>query len=411
MQTGVIRHRRIGWTLLALAGCATESTQDVPSSDGDELALDANAPAARRSQLQKRLQDNLDILHGDGVVGAVGRVSDGRERIDARSGVARLGGTTPVSFDTRFRMGSDTKTFVAVVMLQLVDEGKVRLSDTVDRWLPGVVAGHGNDGRQITIRNLLQHTSGLNNYTQELLAGYTAAEYYATRFRHYEPEQLVAIAVAQPPNFAPGTSWSYSNTNYILAGLIIKKVTGHDWSTEVNARILAPLQLTHTFDPGDQAGLPAPHAEGYSLLAWGEPMVDVTVANYTWAGAAGSLVTTTDDLTRFWRALQQGKLLSPARMAEMHDTVPATELEAAIPGIRDGLGVFWTPTRCGGYWNHLGDALGFSTRDGVNDDGSRAVVMSRNTTIDSGDAAAQDAALKLINDDLQLLADVMCVGQ
>ena len=81
-----------------------------------------------------------------------------------------------------------------------------------------------------------------------------------------------------------------------------------------------------------------------------------------------------------------------------------------VPGIRDGLGVFWTPTRCGGYWNHLGDTFGFSTRDGVNDDGTRAVVAFRNTTLDSDDPAAQDPALKLITDDLKLVEDVMCVG-
>jgi D-alanyl-D-alanine carboxypeptidase len=400
----------LGSTLLALAGCAADDPQDVPtSSSGDALA--ASAPAARRNQLQHRLQADLDILRDDGVVGAVGKVIDGRDRIEARTGVARLGGSKPVSFDSQFRMGSNTKTFVAVVILQLVDEGKLQLTDTVDHWLPGVVSGHGNDGTQITIRNLLQHTSGLHNYTQELLQDYTAQTYYATRFRHYDPEQLVAIAVAHEPNFAPGAGWSYSNTNYILAGMIIKQVTGHDWGTEVHARILAPLQLTHTFEPGDQPGLPAPHAEGYSTLAWGDPLVDVTVANYTWGGAAGSLITTTDDLTRFWRALQQGKLLSPARMAEMHDTVPAPELAGAIPGIRDGLGIFWTPTRCGGYWNHLGDVLGFSTRNGVSEDGNRVVVMSRSTTIDTEDPAAQDAALTLINDDIQLLADVMCAGK
>jgi len=226
---------------------------DRDDAGAPDLAFEASGLAASHpGELRTRLQHHLDVLHADGVVGAVGQVSDGHERIAAHSGVARLDGTTPVSFDAQFRMGSNTKTFVAVVMLQLVDEGKVRLSDTIDRWLPGVVSGHGNDGTQITIRNLLQHTSGINNYTQELLAGYTAAEYYATRFRHYDPEQLVAIAVAQPPNFAPGTGWSYSNTNYILAGMIIKKVTGHDWSTEVNARILAPLQMLHTFDPRDQ---------------------------------------------------------------------------------------------------------------------------------------------------------------
>jgi len=404
--------RTIASTLLVFAGCAADGTADrtTGSSSNDLGIAEPTGAASQAAALRAALQRNLDILHGDGVVGATGQVRDGADRIAASSGTARQDGPEPVPFDSEFRMGSDTKTFVAVVMLQLVDEGKVRLDDTVERWLPGVVAGNGNDGAKITIRNLLQHTSGLFNYTADLFAVFSIDDYYATRFRHYEPRQLVAVAVSHPPNFAPGTSWSYSNTNYILAGMIIKQVTGREWSAEVGTRILAPLGLVHTFDPGDQPGLPPPHAVGYSTIEWGQPLVDVTLYNHTWGGAAGSLVSTTGDLTQFWRALQAGKLLSPARMAEMHDTVPATELAAVVPGIRDGLGVFWTPTRCGGYWNHLGDTFGFSTRDGVNDDGTRAVVAFRNTTLDSDDPAAQDPALKLITDDLKLVEDVMCVG-
>jgi D-alanyl-D-alanine carboxypeptidase len=404
--------RTIASTLLVFAGCAADGSPDhtTDSSSGD-LGIADTARGTTADALRAALQRNLDLLHADGVVGATGQVSDGLDRIAARSGTARQDGAAPIPLDSEFRMGSDTKTFVAVVMLQLVDEGKVRLDDTVERWLPGVVSGNGNDGTKITIHNLLQHTSGLFNYTADLFAVFSIDDYYATRFRHLEPEQLVALAVSHEPNFAPGTSWSYSNTNYILAGMIIQRVTGHAWSAEVRTRILVPLGLVHTFDPGDQPGLPPPHADGYSTIAWGEPLVDVTLYNHTWGGAAGSLVSTTGDLTRFWRALQAGKLLSPARMAEMHDTVPAAELATVIPGIRDGLGIFWTPTHCGGYWNHLGDTFGFSTRDGVNDDGTRAVVAFRNTTIDSDAAEAQAPALRLITEDLQLVEDVMCVDE
>jgi len=394
-----------------VAGCAMDNAPDVTtesSSDGLVAAASART-ASPTGALRTALQGGLDKLHADGVVGDVGRVIDGCASIAASSGVARLGGKQPVALNSQFRMGSNTKTFVAVVMLQLVDEGRVRLDDPIDRWLPGVVAGNGNDGTKITIRNLLQHTSGLYNYTGDLFAVFGIEDYYATRFHHYEPEQLVAIAVSHPPNFAPGTAWSYSNTNYIVAGMIIKKVTRHDWSSEVRARILAPLHLDHTFDPGDAPDLPAPHAEGYSALEAGKPLVDVTLSNLTAAGAAGSLITTTEDLTRFWRALQAGELLSPARMADMHTTVPATELEGVIPGARDGLGIFWTPTRCGGYWTHLGDTFGFSTRSGVSEDGSRAVVVSQSTTIDNGEDFA--VAKQLLDDDLATIENVMCAGQ
>jgi len=292
------------------------------------------------------------------------------------------------------------------VMLQLVQEGKLGLDDTVDHWLPGVVSGNGNDGTKITVRNLLQHTTGIFDYTEALLAGLTLDGFQQLRFEHFEPEQLIAIAMAHEPKFAPGAGWSYSNTNYILAGMIIKKVTGQLWSAEVHARILAPLRLSQTFAPGDWPDLPAPHAESYQTFTPDGPPVDVTLGNYTIADAAGALITTTRDLTRFWRALQSGKLLGPAAMAAMHTTVDATELQSVIPGVRYGLGILSVPKSCGGiYWGHLGDAFGFSTRNGVSEDGARAVVVSQTTTV-----ASPTTGLQFLQDDLKLVDDVMCAG-
>jgi D-alanyl-D-alanine carboxypeptidase len=398
------------WIAFALAGCMAGDASDVAErSPGGDPAIEDGVVAghARGNPLQARLQDGLDALFGHGMVGTVGEVSDGRDRIVARSGVARVGRPEPVAFDSRFRMGSNTKTFVAVVMLQLVEDGKIRLDDSVDHWLPGVVSGNGNDGRRVTVRNLLQHTSGIFDYTEALLASFSLADYRRMRFQHVDPEQLVAMAMAHAPRFAPDAGWSYSNTNYLLAGMIIKKVTGHAWSSEVRTRILAPLGMSQTLDPGDWPDLPAPHADGYQTFTDDGPLVDVTLFNHTLADAAGALVTTTRDLTRFWRALQSGKLLGRAAMAEMHSTVDATELQAAIPGLRYGLGILWVPTSCGGgYWGHLGDTFGFSTRNGVSEDGTRAVVVSQNTTPWSG-----AATLQFLDDDLQLVDQVMCVGR
>jgi len=391
----------------ALSGCATDGSPDAPDrSAGDGVAEDRTATSSHGA-LAARLQADVDTNHRDGVVGVLAQVRTDNVVVNARAGEARLGAGVPVAFDSRFRMGSNTKTFVAVVVLQLVGEGKLGLDDTVERWLPGVVAGNGNDGAQITIRQLLQHTSGIWNYTADLLGTYTADDYRRTRFDHVSPDELVAIAMSHPPNFAPGTSWSYSNTNYVLAGMVIQKVTGRDWTAEVRDRIIQPLQLSATFDPGDWPGLPAPHAEGYHQFADSGPLVDVTLLNHTWAGAAGSLVTTVDDLTRFWRALQSGRLLAPAQMADLHTTVPAPELAEVIPGLRYGLGILSVPTSCGGlYWAHFGDTFGFSTRNAVSEDGARAVVLSDTTTSD-----VSDSALQVITDDLKLLDDVMCAGR
>jgi D-alanyl-D-alanine carboxypeptidase len=391
-----------------MAADGSSSLDDTTGTIDSNLVLDTGlATGGARSGLRAQLQRGLDALHADGMVGLVGEVSDGGARIDARSGAARAESHEPVAFDARFRMGSNTKTFVAVVILQLVEQGALGLDDTVERWLPGVVAGHGNDGTRITIRQLLQHTSGIFNYTQDLLATFALQDYLAMRFEHIAPEALVAVAMAHEPNFAPGAGWSYSNTNYVLAGMIIKKVTGRDWSAEVRARVTEPLQLSHTFDPRDWPDLPRPALRGYSQFTDGGPLVDVTLFNHTWADAAGALVTTANDLTRFWRALQSGALLGPAMMAEMHATVPAPELAAVIPGVGYGLGILRVPTRCGGeYWAHYGDTFGFSTRNAVDGAGTRAVVFAENTSLFL--PAAQERVLR---DDLQLLEDVMCLGR
>jgi D-alanyl-D-alanine carboxypeptidase len=283
-----------------------------------------------------------------------------------------------------FRMGSNTKTFVSVVVLQLVAEGRLSLDDTVERWLPGVVTGHGNNGAAVTVRQLLQHTSGIYDYTNDLLARITSVEaYQKLRFESFTPHQLVAMAMAHEPDFAPGQGWSYSNTNYTLIAMIIKKVTGRDWASQVRDRIIGPLSLRHTYAPGADADLPDPHASAYVYLDR-NTRIETADANLTWAGAAGALVTTASDLSRFWDAVGRGALLRPAQQKEMRTTVLATTFQDDQPGLRYGLGLQWAPLTCGGgYWSHDGDVPGFSTRTGVSEDGRDTVVISISTSVDT----------------------------
>jgi D-alanyl-D-alanine carboxypeptidase len=205
-----------------------------------------------------------------------------------------------------------------------------------------------------------------------------------------------------PPLFAPGTSWSYSNTNYVLAGMIINKVTGRSWAQEVHDRILVPLRLDQTYVPGDDPTLRNPHADGYNQFAPGGPLVDTTILNPTAADAAGSMVSTPTDLARFWRALQSGRLLAPAQMAQMHRTVAAPGLTAVFPGARYGLGIMWIEDSCGGYWSHGGDVPGMSTLNGVSPDGKRVVVLSLSTELadENSEVAIYQRAQKLVDDTL-----------
>jgi D-alanyl-D-alanine carboxypeptidase len=322
----------------------------------------------------ERLRDDVRAVRASGVVGVLGEVDTGRGRLSARSGVAdrKTGAAVPVG--GYFRIGSTTKTFVATVVLQLVGEGRLSLDDTVDRWLPGVVRGEGNDGRKVTVRQLLQHTSGIPEY---LRPATSPGQWRKERLRSWRPERLVALAMKHKPDFAPGARWGYSNTNYVLAGMIIRKVTGRGWEQEVRRRILVPLGLRHTIVPGADPEVPRPHARAYARFSLDGPLVDVTVSDQSQGDAAGAMISTTGDLNRFFRALLGGRLLRTAQLAQMEKTVPAAMLEAmGVTGARYGLGLMYRPLSCGGgYWGHGGDEAGYRTRVGVSADGGRSVAV------------------------------------
>jgi D-alanyl-D-alanine carboxypeptidase len=321
------------------------------------------------------LRQQVDAIQAAGAVGVLASVATPRGTRSAAAGVADTATSAPVPLDAEFRIGSATKTFVATVVLQLVGEHRLSLSDTVAQWLPGVVEGNGNDGTRITVRELLQHTSGIYDYLRDTPVVSGVAGYEANRMHTYTAQDLVALAMQHPPYFPPGAGMAYSNTNYVLLGMIIERVTGRSWAEEVNARIIAPLGLRHTSTPGTYPYIKGPHAEGYSAFG-GPELVDATVVNPTVADAAGSMISTTRDLGRFYRALVGGRLLAPAQLAQMQDTVPVAQLDAIWPGAGYGLGLAWFPLPCGGgYYGHPGDVPGYHTWDAATRDG-RTVVVS-----------------------------------
>jgi len=361
-------------------------------------------PAAPRAAYgREQLQHDVNVIHAAGVTGVLAEVDGGR--LTVRAGTARLGSGRAVPVNSYIRIGSNTKTFVATVLLQLVAEGRVSLDDTVAKWLPGVVTGNGNDGAAITITELLQHTSGLYDFTEAMPALASSQGYLQTRYRSATPEQLVALAMRHKPLFKPGTSWAYSNTDYVLAGMIIAKATGKSWETEVRDRIIVPLGLRHTFVPGSSSYLPAPHADLYQQFTPGGPLTDTTVMNYTWADAAGEIVSTPDDLDRFFRALITGRLLPPAQLAEMEKTVPTIGEQGLLD--RYGLGLAWQPLSCGGgYWTHGGDVLGSSTALGTSANGLRSVVVEAFTEL-----AGEQAALRQHQLEADLVDHALCAGK
>jgi len=325
-----------------------------------------------------RLQQDADAIHALGVTGVQARLvtPDRRERV-ATSGVAHLTSRRPVPPTGHFRIASTAKAFVAAVTLQLVGEGKLSLDDSVDRWLPGVVRGNGNDGRRITVRQLLQHTTGIHDDFPEVSS---AADFYQHRYDVYTPEQLVARAMRHRPDFPPGTAWRYSSIGYILVDMIIERVTGRPWHEEVRNRIIRPLGLQHTFWPGNSPTLPHPHARGYQPFET-DALVDVT--EQIVADPEAAIISNTRDVNRFFRALLGDRLLLPAQLAEMKRTIPVgPDLEQLLPGARYGLGLFQRPLPCGGtYWSHPGGGAGYVTDNGITADGRRSVVLSMSSVL------------------------------
>lgn len=322
----------------------------------------------------EQLREDTEAIHALGISGVQARVitPDGRHWI-ATSGTADLNTGRPVASDGYFRMASTSKTLVATVVLQLEAERRLSLNDTVDRWLPGAVHGNGNDGRRITIRQLLQHTSGIHDD----LPGYTTQdEYYQQRYDVHTPEQLVARAMAHAPDFPPGEGWEYSNTGYVLLDMIIQKATGQPAHQEIEDRILRPLGLDQTRWMGTSPALPRPHAKAYQLFG-PDSVVDVTdqiPVDYENL----SFATTTRDENGFLRSLLAGRLLPTRQLAEMKQTVPVSaEVQQLWPGGRYGLGLAERPLSCGGtYWSHEGGDGGYITLNGVTDDGRRSAVVS-----------------------------------
>ncbi|MFF3819434.1 serine hydrolase domain-containing protein [Streptomyces bluensis] len=343
------------------------------------FALLATFAPVRAQAESSPLQRDTDALRDSGVTGVSVRMDTPRGTRTARSGLADLATQAPVPPSEYIRIGSTTKTYVATVLLQLVGEGRLSLDDTVDRWLPGVVRGNGNDGRRITVRQLLQHTSGLPDYIADVLPDMSADGYREHRWTTYTSRQRVAFAMTHPPVFEPGTRWEYSNTNYILAGMVIKSVTGRSWDQEVGSRILRPLRLTHTSTPGDNPYLPRPHSRNYQQFdqSGPGPMTDTTIAYLPFDGDAdGSIISTTADTNRFFSALLSGELLSPAQLAEMQRTVAVPDAPGEVPGERYGLGLEWTPLTCGGgYWGHSGSGFGYLAWPAATPDGRTTVAV------------------------------------
>jgi D-alanyl-D-alanine carboxypeptidase len=351
--------RRLGTSVVVAGIVAAMLAAPLPS-----VASGAAAPHAK-------LLAAAEQLVADGYPGvlAYARIDDQRWQVAA--GVADRATGQPALPDDRFRIASNTKAFVSTVLLQLVGENRLSLDDSVERWLPGVVRGAGNDGSRISIRQLLNHTSGVWDPTVERSFWAPYLDQH-DRGHVYPPRQVVAAAVAHAPDFAPGTSWGYSNTNYLLAGLVVEAVTGRDAVTEVRQRIFLPIGLRHTSFPVTDPEIHGRHLHGYDLAG-----LDLTTFSPSYDWTAGAIISTTADLARFHRALFGGALLKPAQQRELEAVVPMPDSPGGY-----GLGIQRMAVPCDSglvpVWMTDGGGPGFTSTAVTSVDGARQLVLVGN---------------------------------
>ncbi|WP_036967140.1 serine hydrolase domain-containing protein [Promicromonospora kroppenstedtii] len=325
-----------------------------------------------------------------GVPGVVVETRDesGRRTVVAGSGDLRTDRAPRP--DGRFRIGSVTKSFTATVVLSLVAEGRVDLDAPVTRYLPGVLPY----AEQVSVRELLQHRSGLFDYGAVLWAD---PELVArSRFTDHEPSELVDIATREPLQPGPGEAFGYSNTDYVLLGMLVERITGHDYADELERRVLRPAHLRDTYVSGHGPWLPRPAMRGYEAVGSPARLTDLTAYNMSVAPASGDVVSTTGDVNRFYAALLGGRLLPDQLLREMQDALPA------FPGFDYGLGLGRTELCGQEVWGHVGGVPGYGTYSFTDPAGGRQVTVAVNQGL-TQDAAAEDAALALVT--LELCGD------
>lgn len=347
-------------------------------------AAAATAPAPNLTALRQALQGVLNA----GAPGVFAQVDDksGAKAYTVSLGKGNVAAGTAVNPGGRFRVGSVTKNFTAVLVLQLVAQKKVALDTAATRYLP---AGVLPAGSPITVRELLSHTSGLYDYTNDLLVGDTVTGYQKFRYLTYKPQALVAMSLRHGSQFRPGSRYSYSNTNFVVLGMLVERMTGRSYATALQQRILTPLGLRNTSFVVPTTTIAGVHAIGYLTQDnRAKPLFDATNQTASWLWTAGALISTSADLNRYLRALSTGRLLPAAQLAQMES------MRALDPTSGYGFGMRQYKLSCGvSVYGHDGIIEGFQTYSYTTKDGSRQVTVSANASNNSAVFAAERLAL------------------
>ncbi|WP_433328367.1 serine hydrolase domain-containing protein [Spirillospora sp. CA-294931] len=330
----------------------------------------AAGPAGAKTDHHPELRKVVERLtEKDGTPGAFAETRDrfGRTVITSGVGDARTG--APMPREGLFRAGSLTKPFVATVVLQLAGEGDIDLDAPVERYLPGLITGNGNEGSEISVRQLLEQRTGLPDY----LALVGIPNIIKDPLAHRDRYAMLRLALGKQREFVPGDKWGYSNTNYLVAALIVEKVTGNTLETELKRRVIKPLKLSDTSFPIDRTTIPKRHSRGYVRPAPGADLLDLTALNPSVSWGGGNLISSGRDINRFMGALVGGRLLRPEQQRALMTVKPT----GRPSGAEYGLGLQRLSLPCGGYfWGHDGDMIGFTARGYATEEGAQVTVMA-----------------------------------
>ncbi len=357
----------------AVAACVT----DIPAVIARTASPDAvtgTLPAALASALEAAAGTGFEQAAAPGAVVGV-RTREGTWTTTL--GLADPDRKTPMKVGVRTRIGSITKTFTGTLIMQLAEQERLSLDDPIGTYVDGVP-----NGDRITLRQLANMTSGVASYTRSTRF---TKRYFAKPETVFTPDELLAAGLAESPLFEPGAQFDYSNTNTILLGMVIEKVTRQPVDDVLEAQILKPLNLTRTVWPGESTELPQPYAQGFTLqgdAATPDAPSNATHWNPAWAWTAGELISTLDDLLDYGRALGTGQgLLKEKGQAERLASFPG----AAGYGI--GMGCV------DGWVGHTGELPGYNTALYYDTTTDTTVVVQTNSDIASGDCPADTPTL------------------
>ncbi|MFI6303078.1 serine hydrolase domain-containing protein [Amycolatopsis thailandensis] len=344
-------------------------------------AVLTSVPAAAASDLGKpdpaALSAAIRGLPDRDTTGALVRVTGESGSWSGTSGVADIRTHAPVRPDGFFRIGSTTKVYTAVMVLQLAQEHRIDLEQPVQRYLPGVLPA---DYPPVPVRTLLDHTSGLPSV--DIPGLYDPRWILAHRYEHWNPRRVVDTALRHPIDFRPGTAQKYTNTAYVMAGMLVEKVTGQSYARNLRDRITVPLGLWRTYYPEDDPRLPNPAARGY--LDVDGKLVDVTEMNQSIPGAAGAIISTAEDLDKFITGLFQGRLLDRSMMPRLF-AVPDVPMFDGSGRASYSQGLMKLSLNGITVWGKTGSRYGYASGIFATRDLSRVVAYSVNPTVKSPD--------------------------